>query len=106
MVFWRKTARRRKASVATLKHLFHGIAVNAGKDACDAAREISGHRFLSEDAPRLPLDSCTCQPDCRCTYQHFKDRRTESRREADLGLPVRHVLDEKRQGAGRRITDH
>lgn len=105
-MFWRKTGRRRKASVTTLKHLFHGIAVQPGANACDAAQEIAGHRFLSEDAPRLPMDSCTRQPDCRCTYQHFKDRRTEVRREADLGLPVRHVLREQREGRGRRITDH
>lgn len=91
--------------VRRLSHLFHGIAIVPGERACESARQLANQRFLSEDAPRLPLDSCHCLPECRCVYRHFSDRRTDVRREADMGLPIRLVAGEKRAGTGRRITD-
>lgn len=103
-MFKRKSSRR-KPPVRTLSHLFHGIAIEPCDGACEAARSLNGSRFLSEDAPRLPLDGCTSAGACRCVYRHFADRRTDVRREADLGLPLRQVPDEKRYGAGRRVTD-
>ena len=103
-MFKRKSARK-SAPARTLKHLFHGIAVVPGARVCDAAGEIEGRRFLSEDAPRLPLDACTCVRDCTCVYRHYSDRRTDVRRDADMGLPRRHVTGDKREGVGRRVTD-
>jgi hypothetical protein len=103
-VFKRKT-RTRRTAVRTLSHLFHGIAVEPCDDACDQAQSLAGERFLSEEAPRLPLEGCTRGAACRCVYRHYTDRRTESRREADLGLPMRDMPDDKRYGAGRRVTD-
>lgn len=103
-MFRRKKGGRLPA-VKTLNHLFHGIAVEPGDQACEAVRALKGVRYLSEEAPHLPLDGCTCAMSCRCVYRHFADRRTESRREADLGLPPRPVADDSRAGAGRRVTD-
>lgn len=103
-MFKRKSSGR-KTPVKTLSHLFHGIAIEPCDGACEAARAMTGSRFLSEEAPRLPLDDCTNASACRCVYRHFTDRRTDVRREADLGLPMRQVPDEKRYGAGRRVTD-
>lgn len=103
-MFKRRTGRKR-ARVSTLSHLFHGIAIEPGDDACAAAQRLSEQRFLSEEAPILPLQSCTCVENCRCVYRHFSDRRTEVRRDADMGLPERHIPAEKRAGAGRRVTD-
>ena len=91
--------------MGTLSSLFHGIAIEPGEDACEAVRQLAGHRFLSEDAPRLPLDECQCVQECRCVYRHFTDRRTHVRRDADMGLPHREVPGDKRAGVGRRITD-
>jgi hypothetical protein len=91
--------------VKALNHLFHGIAIEPGDRACDAVRALKGVRFLSEEAPHLPLDGCNCAQNCRCVYRHFADRRTDSRREADLGLPPRPVPDDCRSGFGRRVTD-
>lgn len=103
-MFKRKSGRR-SASVQPLKHLFHGIAIEPSPDGCEAAQHLAGFRFLSEEAPRLPLDGCSCRTDCGCTYRHFQDRRTDTRRESDLGLPQRLVVDDKREGVGRRVTD-
>lgn len=103
-MFKRKSERKR-TRISTLSHLFHGIAIEPGDEACSGARELVGHRFLSEEAPRLPLDECTCAAACRCVYRHFSDRRTEVRRDADMGLPHRHIPEDKRAGAGRRVTD-
>jgi hypothetical protein len=68
-------------------------------------QRLAGCRFLSEDAPRLPLDECQCVEHCHCVYRHFSDRRTAVRRDADMGLPHRQVPGDQRAGVGRRITD-
>jgi hypothetical protein len=91
--------------IRSLNHLFHGIAIEPGDCACDAVLAIDGERYLSDEAPRLPLDGCSDPQRCRCVYRHFADRRTDTRREADLGLPPRHVNVDLRNGVGRRVTD-
>ena len=103
-MFKRKTTSKRPP-VSTLQHLFHGIEIEPGEDACTAARALAGTRFLSDEAPRLPLEHCTCASNCRCVYRHFSDRRTETRRECDEGLPPRGVSNDQRDGLGRRVTD-
>ncbi|MEZ5557546.1 MAG: hypothetical protein R3E86_03265 [Pseudomonadales bacterium] len=104
--------RKRKASGGSHKfpthtvRLFHAVTIQADPaKACDSALALAGKRFLSDDAPLLPLPDCTCALSCRCRYKHLSDRRTEPRRESDVGMPVRTVADERRGGPGRRITD-
>lgn len=53
--------------------------------ACEAALQLRGRRFLTREAPRLPLADCTRQNECECKYQHLPDRRGSPRREADSG---------------------
>ncbi len=98
--------RRKQPEVSSLTHLFHGIAVEPGAHACPAARRIAGIRYLSDEAPRLPLEACNRLDGCRCVYRHFSDRRTDVRRDTDMGLPPRPVRHEQRASAGRRITDY
>ncbi len=102
---FKRKPREQRAPGRAVRHLFHGIAVEPGDTACEAVKQITGHRFLSEDAPRLPLDQCQCVQDCRCVYRHFSDRRTQVRRDADMGLPRRDVPGDQRAGTGRRVTD-
>ena len=83
---------------------FHAVAIKPGRNACDAVVEIEGVRFLSREAPQLPLPDCT-NPDCRCTYQHFDDRRQGPRRDSDVGLPSKPPEEDRRQRRGRRSTD-
>ena len=95
-----------KPRISSLMHLFHGVEIVPGSRACDAVSGLSKQRLLSEDAPRLPLNTCTNPRDCACKYKHFVDRRTTARRESDEGLPPRTLPTDKRAGTGRRITDH
>jgi hypothetical protein len=95
-----------KGRPAGVRNLFHGVAVETprGDRMCRAAASIVGQRYLSEEAPALPLPDCDTPRDCRCVYQHFTDRRTDTRRESDIGLPNRHV-DRDRRSLTRRVTD-
>lgn len=111
---FRRSSKKRQSTPAdkaglpartTLTHLYHGIEITAGDSACAAVESIAQQRFLSEDAPRLPLDQCDNPGDCACRYKHFKDRRTDPRRESDVGLPQADHPQEKRRSGGRRITD-
>ena len=91
-------------------NIFHGVSVHPGSDcACTAVDNLSGVRYLSADAPMLPLDGCNSPGKCQCTYKHYQDRRSSSRRDSDIGLPVNRMSmqeqEEKRMGIGRRITD-
>jgi hypothetical protein len=58
---------------------FHCVAITFSDDACDAVKNVRSHRFLSHEAPFLPLDRCTVR-ECRCRYEHFPDRREDMRR--------------------------
>ena len=95
-----------RALTGNINKLFHGVAVRArDENCCSAVKELGGQRFLSEEAPLLPLAECSNPQGCRCVYEHFDERRDNLRRESDVGLPVRTHLEEKRAGLGRRITD-
>jgi hypothetical protein len=53
---------------------YHAVAIKYAENACDAAKAMTGRRFLSKAAPRLPLPECDF-PDCECKFIHFDDRR-------------------------------
>lgn len=101
------STKSRKASMpATATRMFHGVAIQTKGRCCAAAAERKHRRFLSQDAPSLPLSECTMPGQCQCVYAHFKDRRTEPRRDSDVGLPpLRVYANDRRAGMGRRVTD-
>lgn len=86
---------------------FHCVSIHfSSSKACPAVERIAERRFLSMEAPRLPLDECSNIQDCRCRYQHHDDRRSQPRRDADVGLPTgSHASGERRRGRGRREED-
>jgi hypothetical protein len=105
-MFTRKPASSARPPVAAVRHLFHGIAVRPCDEfQCDAVKALGEQRFLSDDAPRLPLEDCSQPGRCGCVYKHFNDRRTTLRRESDVGLPNRPYELDRRVHAPRRITD-
>jgi hypothetical protein len=85
---------------------FHAVAINCSDSACDAAKALLGKRFLSNDAPRLPLDECTV-PTCECRFRHYADRRNAKNRRnqfaagigGDTGI---HKQDERETKKDRR----
>lgn len=65
---------------------FHCVTIEGSAGACKAVMALSGQRFLSKDAPDLPLRACNVDL-CECRYVHYDDRRHDVRRSADIGLP-------------------
>ncbi len=75
---WRNKAGQETATASTAKTedtTYHAVSIKFEESACDAAREMSGRRFLASAAPRLPLPECGAM-ECRCRFVHHKDRRT------------------------------
>jgi len=83
---------------------FHAVSIVTGTYCCAAARQYADRRFLSSEAPRLPLEACTAT-ECRCRYRHHDDRRRGPRRAADGGFARPYGGQERRTRAGRRETD-
>jgi hypothetical protein len=55
---------------------FHAVAIKYAENACDAAKAMTGRRFLSNAAPSLPLPECNFA-ECNCRFAHYEDRRTD-----------------------------
>nr|HPR07576.1 hypothetical protein [Denitromonas sp.] len=88
-------------------HPYHCVTINPGQGACRTAQTLKGIRFLSEEAPLLPLASCDATR-CRCTFSHYKDRRRGDRRNPYRPENHSHVSqgnEERRDRRGRRTTD-
>ena len=86
---------------------FHAVSIVPGPRACAAARALGDQRFLSRDAPPLPLKDCSC-PNCQCRYEHYDDRRRMGRRARDLGVAIDGYTEDDKRGSnkrGRRKTD-
>lgn len=86
---------------------WHAVSVVSKGDCCEASWALSEKRFLSREAPRLPLAQCTKASDCRCAYQHHADRRGQPRRRQEVGglWLEQYKGDERRTERGRRVTD-
>lgn len=87
---------------------FAGIEIVPSRlKCCTAVKELSGQRFLNGKAPLLPLPDCD-QPECKCIYRRLEDRRTDLRRDADVGIGTLriHYPGSRRAGSpGRRAKD-
>ena len=88
---------------------YHAVSIKFDEKACEAARAMSGRRFLSSAAPRLPLPECDAL-DCRCRFVHHKDRRTGKDRRspfaaAGYGGGTGSFEKERREKTGRRRDD-
>ncbi|MCK7579713.1 MAG: hypothetical protein MZV65_31140 [Chromatiales bacterium] len=65
---------------------------------------LETRRFVSSEAPRLPLAGCTEQA-CRCRYVHYEERRERDRRHAysqSIASAPAAVERERRSGLNRR----
>ena len=86
---------------------FHAVEIRCAGPACEAAQQARGKRYLSSEAPLLPLAGCDRPDRCRCRYEHFDDRRAASRREAEAEPPDTGPGDgpERRHLPSRRVED-
>jgi hypothetical protein len=106
LVLWWRTAARRPARPqgGTTRNPYHCVEIRSRGDACSAVRRMTGKRFLSAEAPPLPLAGCPLRA-CRCVYRHFDDRRQEDRRNpygSGRRPPPESVGGERRRGSDRR----
>ena len=72
---------------------YRAVAIQYSENACDAAKAMTGRRFLERAAPRLPLSDCDF-PNCRCKFSYYPDRRSTS----DRRSPFVHVGAANRTG--------
>ncbi|MDG2277367.1 MAG: hypothetical protein P8L31_05355 [Pseudomonadales bacterium] len=87
-------------SVNPLKHdsrTFMGVVIRSAEGCCKAAERNGGQKFLAAHAPQLPLGTCDRPQQCRCRYKHLNDRRQESRRDEDNGIPRQAYYGEDRR---------
>jgi hypothetical protein len=85
---------------------WHAVTIVSKSSSCEAARAARGTRYLSAEAPRLPLAECSKPDACPCAYKHHADRRAEARRAEDGGgLRSASPASERRLQPDRRKTD-
>jgi hypothetical protein len=86
---------------------WHAVSIVAKGICCGLARSLYANRFLSAEAPRLPLPECTMPSSCQCAYKHHEDRRARARRSDELhGIRrARWTLEERRTRSDRRAAE-
>ena len=84
---------------------WHSVMIATSPNACEAAQACKGKRFLSSEAPWLPLEECDVKR-CNCRYRHYEDRRGDSRRQGEksAGAAAKEPSN-RRRSRGRRATD-
>jgi hypothetical protein len=106
--FGRDTEAKPQAPVKKPAQTYHAVSIAPCGGCCSAARKLEGKRFLSREAPILPLKACD-RATCQCRYEHHQDRRKSPRRARDYGVSIAAWDDgpEQRQNGarGRRKTD-
>jgi len=85
---------------------YHAVSIKFSNNACDAARDLDGRRFLSSAAPKLPLAECDVL-ECNCRFVHHKDRRAGKDRRSPFapsgfGSATDSYKAEQREGKDRR----
>jgi len=90
-----KSASAQKSASASSRRQkeFAAVSIKTGPRACAAANYLKGKRFLSNQAPALPLSKCDIS-DCQCKYAYFRDRRSEDDRRYPSAI-MRGVFSEK-----------
>jgi hypothetical protein len=86
---------------------WHAVAIKPKGQCCEAVHACRTARFLSNDAPRLPLAECNTSDTCSCVYKHHADRRAHPRRQGENdGLRrAGKVEQERRLTRDRRQSD-
>jgi hypothetical protein len=85
---------------------YYAVSICCGDEACSAARELSGQRYLEDEAPGLPLPRCDADR-CNCVLASHRDRRSflknrRPNRTPDAGNAGRLLRGNRRSGQDRR----
>ena len=105
---WRYVARQKKplpalAATQNTRKNYHCVEVRKGIRACKAVQDLGNVRFLSDQAPSLPVPGCTAET-CTCRFIHHDDRRDDDRRHpyGQLASIPPTIAGERRSRTGRR----
>lgn len=74
----RTTRKRDRRTGFGVTDPFHAVSIRPANEGCPAVESLKLQRFLSEEAPALPLPECGAR-DCACKYIHHADRRSGAR---------------------------
>ena len=97
----------RPVEVHRVTNPYHAVSIQAGPSCAETKMRYDGVRFLSKDAPPIPLPSCD-RWSCSCRYVHHEDRRSGvDRRHRDVWEPASRLArgGDRRRSSGRRVTD-
>jgi hypothetical protein len=98
----------RSLQVHRITNPYHAVSIKAGPSCRQTQLQYGGRRFLSAEAPLLPLPTCDVSA-CKCQYVHHDDRRADSdRRLRDVWSTNGKLAEggDRRRLHGRRVTDH
>lgn len=85
---------------------WHAVCIKPKGTSCEAVQAYRAARYLSGEAPRLPVPECTASDTCSCVYKHHADRRSQPRRQEERdGLRSTQVEQERRLSRDRRKSD-
>jgi len=63
---------------------YQGVTIRPCLGACAAISKQQGRRYLTSEAPQLPLPGCD-NGECTCRYQYHQDRRGNEDRRFEFG---------------------
>lgn len=82
---------------------FYGVSIQPGINFCPAIEKMRGFRYLTLEAPNLPLPNCSID-DCRCILRPEKDRRAGfDRRDDSFSAYGDYKTHRFEHGRGKRI---
>lgn len=107
--YWWRSRRQpsRDAPPPTVREAkrFAAVEIRSRGLVCGAARTLQGQRFLSHQAPALPLVGCDIAR-CGCSFAKLSDRREDERRSEYPGLTTSMFRTaERREQTDRRDAD-
>ena len=87
---------------------YQAVSIKHAGCACSGVREYTGKRFLTSEAPLVPIPGCEADQ-CKCRYVRHKDRRMADERRHIYSLQAElYAADgkvDRRKGVGRRKSD-
>ncbi len=71
---------------------YRAVSIHHPAGCCRSATALDGKRFLSNNAPKLPLENCGSPGLCQCEYRTLNDRRADFRPKPEPGRAgIRHL---------------
>ncbi|TAA47240.1 hypothetical protein [Corallincola spongiicola] len=83
---------------------YHAVSIEQGLICCRHVEKLQHQRYLSHEAPHIPLPGCD-QPTCQCRYKHHSDRRNRHNDRRDIYGVKQALFDVLTTGERRKTRD-